>query len=88
MQVREAVKLIEALRPTLKIKTSDIVKLEEWKESLQKSDNKFGPIVNISQTWLPFIFFGLLLFLVLRTLTGYLGIDRYCLTNFLFNLNH
>ena len=86
MQVREAVQLIENMRPTLLLQPAVIVKIEEWATSISNVDNKIKSITSLSQTWLPMIFFLLFLFMLLRTVFCCIGIDSSCIRNFMYRL--
>ena len=86
MQVREAVQLIENMRPTLLLQPAVIVKIEEWAASISNMENKIKSITSLSQTWLPMIFFLLFMFMLLRTVFGCVGIDSGCVKNFLYKL--
>ena len=70
---REAVSLLQRVRPRLKIPTSALLKIQDPAVSKTSYDES---LTSLSQSWFPTIFFLLLLFLFLRTLSHYVGFDR------------
>ena len=74
---REAVSLVQRLRPRAKIPTAALLKIEEPSDPQTSYDDS---LTSLSQSWLPTIFFLLLSFLFLRALFHLVGFDRTCLS--------
>ena len=73
---REAVTLLERRRPRARLARSALLEVAEEAGSGGSYDQTLS---SISQSWLPTIFFLLFLFLLLRTVFSYLGLDRKCI---------
>ena len=72
---REAVSLIQRVRPRAKIPTAALLQIEDHSVSGSSYDESLS---SLSQSWFPTIFLLLFLFLLLRTLLHYVGFDRTC----------
>ena len=73
---REAISLVERLRPRVRLSSTVLLKIEDRPENRPSYDSS---LTSLSQSWLPTIFFLLLLFLLLRTFFCYVGFDRKCI---------
>ena len=74
---REAVTILQGVRPRAKIPTSALLKIEDPSVTQTSYDES---LTSLSQSWLPTLFLLLLLFLFLRTLFHFVGFDRTCMS--------
>lgn len=72
---RAAVSLVERVRPRASLPRAALLQIEGQAETERSRDQS---LTSISQSWLPTVFFLLLLFLLVRTVFFYVGLDRKC----------
>ena len=84
MEVGEAARHLERLRPGLSLPSHIIVKMEEWRSSRSRSQKTRMETVNsVSLSWLPLVFISIFMFLLLRAILCFAGIDTQCVLNFI-----
>ena len=83
MEVGEAARHLERLRPGLSLPSHIIVKMEEWRSGSRSQNSRIDSINSVSQSWLPLVFISLFMFLLLRAILCFAGIDTQCVLNFI-----
>ena len=85
MEVGEAARHLERLRPGLCLPSHVIIKMEEWRRGSIRSQRSSmeSSINSVSQSWLPLVFISIFLFLVLRAIFCFAGIDTHCVLAFI-----
>ena len=85
MGVGEAARHIERLRPGLALPAPVLVKMEDWWSS-RGQQSRMEAINTVSQSWLPLVFLSIFLFLLLRAIFCFAGIDTHCILSFMRKL--
>merc|ERR1740123_2743516 len=83
MEVGEAARHLERLRPGLCLPSHVIVKMEEWRSGSRVQRSSMESSINsVSQSWLPLVFISIFVFLVIRAICCFAGIDTKCVLDF------
>ena len=84
MEVGEAARHLERLRPGLCLPSHVIVKMEEWRSGSRVQRSSMESSINsVSQSWLPLVFILIFVFLVIRAICCFAGFDTKCVLDFL-----
>ena len=83
MEVGEAARHLERLRPGLCLPSHVIVKMEEWRSGYRVQRSSRESINSVSQSWLPLVFISIFVFLVIRAICCFAGIDTLRVLDFL-----
>ena len=84
MEVGEAARHLERLRPGLCLPSHVIVKMEEWRSVSRVQRSRMESSINsMSQSWLPLVFISIFVFLVIRAICCFAGIDTLRVLDFL-----
>ena len=74
---------LERLRPGLCLPSHVIVKMEEWRSGYRVQRSSRESINSVSQSWLPLVFISIFVFLVIRAICCFAGIDTLRVLDFL-----
>ena len=78
MEVGEAARHLERLRPGISLPSHIIVKMEEWSSGSSSQKTRMETVNSVSQSWLPLVFISIFMFLLLRAILCFAGIDTKC----------